>query len=143
MFPLGRYGNYGNPNCRRVRHTLSSQFHPSNFSSSYTVKSRKQLGRCIKFWIKFPRVILKLFENLLNRRVCFLHFSSSYIQVRAIIKVELSSRFYGSSKYKDIRDSSSLFYQPYFANHSIAVCANPTYIQIDGLGHILLQVYID
>ena len=48
-----------------------------------------------------------------------------------------------SGKYKNIQDSSSLFYQPYFANHSIAVCANPTYIQIDGLGHILLEVYID
>ena len=44
---------------------------------------------------------------------------------------------------KTTKIAAAFFYQPYFANHSIAVCANPTYIQIDGLGHILLQVYID
>ena len=65
------------------------------FSDDNTVESRKQLGRCIKFSIKFPHVILKLFEKLLSRKVGFLHFSSSYIQVRAIIKVEVSSRLYG------------------------------------------------
>ena len=44
---------------------------------------------------------------------------------------------------KTTKIAAAFFYQPYFANHSIAVCANPTYIQIDGLGHILLEVYID
>ena len=59
------------------------------------------MQRCTKskFSIKFPSGILKLFENLLNRRVWFLHFSSSYIRVRAIIKVELFSRFYGIKKF--------------------------------------------
>ena len=54
-----------------------------------TVESRKQLGRCIKFSIKFPRV-------LLNSIVCFLQFSSSYIQIRGIIKVEVFPRLYGN-----------------------------------------------
>ena len=44
---------------------------------------------------------------------------------------------------KTTKIAAAFFYQPYFANHSIAVCANPTYIQIDGLDHILLQVYIE
>ena len=40
---------------------------------------------------------------------------------------------------KTTKIAAAFFYQPYFANHSIAVCANPTYIQIDGLGHIFLK----
>ena len=36
-----------------------------------------------------------IFEILLNSIVCFLQFSSSYNQVRLIIKVDLFSRFYG------------------------------------------------
>ena len=36
-----------------------------------------------------------IFEILLNSIVCFLQFSSGYIRVRLIIKVDLFSRFYG------------------------------------------------
>ncbi len=61
----------------------------------YTVESRKQLGRCIKCqFFKFFKIRV-VFEILLNSIVCFFAFSSSYIQVRVIIKVELFSRFYG------------------------------------------------
>ena len=45
--------------------------------------------------IKFSSVIFKLFENLLNRRVCFLHFSSSYIRVRVIFQFVVFIQLYG------------------------------------------------
>ena len=62
---------------------------------TYTVESRKQLRRCIKCqFFKFFKIRV-VFEILLNSIVCFFAFSSSYIQVRVIIKVELFSRFYG------------------------------------------------
>ena len=53
--------------------------------------------RCTKCSIKFPHVIIKLFEKLLNRRVCFLHFSSSYIRVRVIFEFVVFTRLYGNT----------------------------------------------
>ena len=61
-----------------------------------TVESRKQLGHCIKCqFFKFFKIRV-VFEILLNSIVCFFAFSSSYIRVRGIIKVEVFSRFYGN-----------------------------------------------
>ena len=52
----------------------------------------KTSQRCIKMSMLMTRLI---FEILLNSIVCFLHFFSSYIQVRVIIKVGVFLRFYG------------------------------------------------
>ena len=47
---------------------------------------------CIKNSMLMIGVVFKI---LLNSIVCFLQFSSSYIQIWGIIKVEVFSRFYG------------------------------------------------
>ena len=61
-----------------------------------TIESRKQVGHCIKCqFFKFFKIRV-VFEILLNSIVCFFAFSSSYIRVRVIIKVEVFSRFYGT-----------------------------------------------
>ena len=65
-----------------------------------TVESQKQLDvvlKCQFFKIFKIRVI---FEILLNSIVCFFQFSSGYIRVRVVIKVDLFSGFYGIFKYR-------------------------------------------
>ena len=68
---------------------------PSAIIFLLTVESRKQLGPCIKCqFFKFFKIRV-VFEILLNSIVSFFAFSSSYIRVRGIIKVEVFSRFDG------------------------------------------------
>ena len=70
----------------------------------HIVKSQKQLDvvlKCQFFKIFKIRVI---FEILLSSIVCFLQFSSCYIQVRVIIKVMVFLQFYGIYTNKGLKE---------------------------------------
>ena len=84
------------PDQKSVYSTSTMSTIGEKYDQLVTVESRKQLGRCINFSIKIFQTISVVFKILLNSIVCFLHISSSYFQVRGIIKVEVFSRFYGT-----------------------------------------------
>ena len=58
----------------------------------------RKIAKTSRTYIKMSTFQIRvIFEILLNSIVCFLQFSSGYIQVSVIIKVDLFSGFYGTT----------------------------------------------
>ena len=68
----------------------SSKIYKKNFIYRKIAKTSRTYIKMSTFQIRV------IFEILLNSIVCFLQFSSGYIRVRVIIKVDLFSGFYGT-----------------------------------------------
>ena len=89
------------------------------YSKNNYVHIYRKIAKTSRTYIKMSLIKIRvIFEILLNSIVCFLQFSSSYIQIRVIIKVEVFPRLYGSctqcmlQKHILIYSNQYIFLQP-------------------------------
>ena len=80
---------------------LREQIAQAGFTEALTFRYYRKIAKTSRTYIKMSTFQIRvIFEILLNSIVCFLQFSSGYIQVSVIIKVDLFSGFYGSNNHK-------------------------------------------